>query len=86
MMGKSRDDKPAERPASENATAVDYVRTKQEVEAAAAKREAEAELAKASRVETGMASPTDATSKHRGRIPGDTLQDTTDEPIIEDEP
>jgi hypothetical protein len=85
MTGTAKNGNANERSPSDGATAVDYVRTKEEVEAEVAKRDAEAKLAHA-KTEGGASSPGTDIRKHRGDQTDDTLQDTTDEPIVEDEP
>ncbi|PVE22375.1 hypothetical protein DC522_21590 [Microvirga sp. KLBC 81] len=87
MAKKSQDTKPQEGAASEkNATAVDYVRTKQELDAAEAKRRAEADIAAAHRAGAGPSSPAKSHPKvHRNEEEGP-IEDTSGEPVVEDEP
>jgi hypothetical protein len=87
MTKKSQDTKPQEGAASENATAVDYVRTKQELDAAEAKRRAEADLAAAHQpAEADPSPPAKSHPKvHRSEEEGP-IEDTSSEPVVEDEP
>jgi hypothetical protein len=85
MTGTPKNQKSEERSSSDGATAMDYVRTKQEAEAQTAKRDAEAKLAQ-TKTEGSPSSPESGSRRHRSDEPDDTLQDTTDEPIVEDEP
>lgn len=87
MAKKSQDTKPQEGAASESASAVDYVRTKQELDAAEAKRQAEADLAAARRrAEADPSSPAKSHPKvHRSEEEGP-IEDTSGEPVVEDEP
>ncbi len=87
MAKKSQDTKPQEGAASESATAVDYVRTKQELDAAESKRQAEADLAAAHQpAGADFSSPAKSHPKvHRSEEEGP-IEDTSGEPVVEDEP
>lgn len=87
MAKKAQDTKSQEGAASEHATAVDYVRTKQELDAAEAKRQAEADLAAAhSRAEADPSTSAKSHPKvHRSEEEGP-IEDTANEPVVEDEP
>ena len=85
MAKKPDDTKPQKGAASENA-AVDYVRTKQELDAAEAKRPADGEFNAARQARTDPSSPAKSHPKlHKSEEEGP-IQDTPGEPIVEDEP
>lgn len=74
------------RTTSDNAPAVDDVRTKQEMEAAEAKRKADAKLVATHPQETGASRSTKSHPKvHKSQEEGP-VQDMPDEPVVEDEP
>jgi hypothetical protein len=85
MAKKPDDTKPQKGAASENA-AVDYVRTKQELDAAEAKRQADGEFNDARQPRTDASAPAKSHPKlHKNEEEGP-IQDTPGEPIVEDEP
>jgi hypothetical protein len=86
MTSIPKDGKADGRSASDGATAMDYVRTKQEAEAEVAKRDAEAKLGSRAQAGEGAPRPVSKVSKDRADATEDPLQNTTDEPIVEDEP
>ena len=85
MAKKPDDTKPKNGAAPENA-AVDYVRTKQALDAAEAKRQADAALDIGRRAKTDASAPAKGHPKlHKSDEEGP-AQDTSAEPIVEDEP
>jgi hypothetical protein len=58
MAKTNQNSKPQKGASAENASAVDSVQTKQELDAAEAKRQAEADLGAAGRAESGASSST----------------------------
>lgn len=86
MTKNPQDTKLQKGQAADNATAVDYVRTKQELDAAETKRRAEADLNAAHRAEADATQSAKSRPKvHRSTEEGP-VQDRSYKPVVEDEP
>jgi hypothetical protein len=85
-MAKKPDDTQSQKGAAPENPAVDYVRTKQELDAAETKRQAEAELDAAHRTRADAPAAAKSHPKlHKSEDEGP-IQDTSSEPVVEDEP
>jgi hypothetical protein len=85
-MAKNPDDVKPQKGAASDSAAVDSVRTKQELDAAEAQRQADGELDAARQARTDVSAPAKSHPKlHKSEEEGP-IQDTSGEPIVEDEP
>lgn len=86
MANKPQDPKPQDGQASKEAPAADYVRTKQEVDASEAKRQAEAKPAETQSHEDAASPPAKSHPKVHRNEETEPIQNSSDEPVVEDEP
>ena len=86
MMNKPQNDTSRDSAVPESGPAVASVRTAQEAEAAATKRDAEAKLAKASRPEDSQPEPAGDSPKRHGDKLARAVEQAAEEPVPDDEP